>query len=741
MEYIIIIGIIFLIVILLKKKKILKFLFAIGLVIACVYVAVNFFNMLSAFDSSFLSIIIYGAIALIAFLIVASIIYLAAERAKDKKGIKRWLALPVNQYTAEDIENYIERYATILDDSDRNKRKYSNIFYNIPYGRTNCFLSYFERTIYNEEPIYYSAVRSKIKEELREYGTLLTSAGLYVSFQTDKKSNNGNLVMNTELPFSGIYRITELTDKSLTVRYADLRKVTLYQDHTTIPLGVIGQMISEVINSGLTLAMYKKCISDDAKDDFDIDRYMNFADSSFNTVRNAECLKKATTTSGTAASLDGIMDNINQLGNRMNGAQGHGFAAEYANNTIDKALGKNAKIVGNDNAKYGADRSVNGVNIQTKYCRTASESIGAAFSSGKAKYIDPKTGKMMPIEVPRDQYKESVDLMKTRIKNGEVPGETNSENAEKYVKKGHVTYPESQNIAKAGTVESLKIDLLSGAISSLSSAGVTAVVTFATQVWNGSDVKAAAKTSLFVSAKVIGKGAVISAVVQQLVREKSEYSLKILNSIHSSIRNGSSTLATKISSSKLAQSNFGQKIGLDKVTNKMVIANGMMIVVSYGPDIAMALVGRISLKQLFKNAGITTASVAGAAIGNTILPVVGGVIGGVATGYLAKKVLDIFIEDDAVEMYEQLREEFIDVVMLSNLNKDEFEEAVNAIFLDKKLNKKLRDMYASKNSRVHAREKIVNETIVSILKKRRIITTAIVEDAFAGAIQELCTSN
>lgn len=50
-------------------------------------------------------------------------------------------------------------------------------------------------------------------------------------------------------------------------------------------------------------------------------------------------------------------------------------------------------------------------------------------------------------------------------------------------------------------------------------------------------------------------------------------------------------------------------------------------------------------------------------------------------------------------------------------------------------------MYASKNSRVHAREKIVNETIVSILKKRRIITTAIVEDAFAGAIQELCTSN
>lgn len=217
MEYIIIIGIIFLIVILLKKKKILKFLFAIGLVIACVYVAVNFFNMLSAFDSSFLSIIIYGAIALIAFLIVASIIYLAAERAKDKKGIKRWLALPVNQYTAEDIENYIERYATILDDSDSDKRKYSNIFYNIPYGRTNCFLSYFERTIYNEEPIYYSAVRSKIKEELREYGTLLTSAGLYVSFQTDKKSNNGNLVMNTELPFSGIYRITELTDKSLTV--------------------------------------------------------------------------------------------------------------------------------------------------------------------------------------------------------------------------------------------------------------------------------------------------------------------------------------------------------------------------------------------------------------------------------------------------------------------------------------------------------------------------------------------
>lgn len=63
-------------------------------------------------------------------------------------------------------------------------------------------------------------------------------------------------------------------------------------------------------------------------------------------------------------------------------AQGHGYAAEQANNLYDILTGKDAKIVGGDNAKDGPDRMVNGVNIQTKYCHDAASSVQAAFENG-----------------------------------------------------------------------------------------------------------------------------------------------------------------------------------------------------------------------------------------------------------------------------------------------------------------------------------------------------------------------
>ena len=53
---------------------------------------------------------------------------------------------------------------------------------------------------------------------------------------------------------------------------------------------------------------------------------------------------------------------------RFNGRQGHGYAAEQGNNLYDTINGRNAEILGDDNAKNGPDRIVDGQLIQTKYC-------------------------------------------------------------------------------------------------------------------------------------------------------------------------------------------------------------------------------------------------------------------------------------------------------------------------------------------------------------------------------------
>ncbi|NFO02684.1 hypothetical protein FDB23_00930 [Clostridium botulinum] len=51
-----------------------------------------------------------------------------------------------------------------------------------------------------------------------------------------------------------------------------------------------------------------------------------------------------------------------------NNKTGHGQMAEEALTIIDKLSGKKAEVIGRTNIKDGADRLVDGIQIQTKYC-------------------------------------------------------------------------------------------------------------------------------------------------------------------------------------------------------------------------------------------------------------------------------------------------------------------------------------------------------------------------------------
>lgn len=101
--------------------------------------------------------------------------------------------------------------------------------------------------------------------------------------------------------------------------------------------------------------------------------------------------------------------------------RGHGFAAERANHIYDKLMGKQAKIVGDDNAANGADRVVDGAAIQSKYCSSGSRCIQECFKNGKFRYLNAD-GTPMQIEVPSDKYDSAVEAMKNRIRRGEIPG-------------------------------------------------------------------------------------------------------------------------------------------------------------------------------------------------------------------------------------------------------------------------------------------------------------------------------
>ena len=78
---------------------------------------------------------------------------------------------------------------------------------------------------------------------------------------------------------------------------------------------------------------------------------------------------------------------------------GHGFAAEDANALHDVLCRKSVDKVGLNNELNGADRIVDGSPVQTKYYKTAYDSVNAAFDKDNMfRYPGQK------IEVPKDQF-------------------------------------------------------------------------------------------------------------------------------------------------------------------------------------------------------------------------------------------------------------------------------------------------------------------------------------------------
>lgn len=567
---------------------------------------------------------------------------------------------------------------------------------------------------------------------MREYGFAVTDRGVYISHQ--KKNGSDFKIKNIELPYSGVFSV-EKTDDRITFKYPDMKEVVVKKDEVSISLDALRDMFKDLVDSKLSLALYKRgllksSVHPDSEHDFE--------------YSDMESRQRVFTTAGTNATLPGAMNYMNESGfdkfhntARGGGDTGHGFAAEYANTTFDRVTGHAAETIGGDNKLNGADRLVDGVKIQTKYCATsnvkdvyhdsAAKSIGDCFESGKARYVNDD-GTMMQIEVPRNQYKSAVELMENKIKNGEVPNETNPKNAKNYVRKGFCTYNQSLAIAKAGTVEGLTVDAVSGAIISTVPGGCTFAISFAVTLWNGGSLKDAAKIGLINGAKTVGMGTLVYTLTGQLSRQNTIFGKSLTacagNKIAESVRN-----------SMVAKSVLGKQLGLGQMTGKHVIGSGVLAVVTFGPDIARGLVGRISPAQFLKNTTVGASGIAGAAVGQVLIPipVVGAMVGGIVSGLVAKNVMDKYIEDDAVEMYNTLKEEFIDHVMLHSFSKTEFQELLDLAFPDKKLPHVMRDMFQSNEAREYAKTKIVMAAITEVLAKRRKVTA----DDFKIAYEEM----
>ena len=425
--------------------------------------------------------------------------------------------------------------------------------------------------------------------------------------------------------------------------------------------------------------------------------------------------------------------------NRFNSQQGHGYAAEQGNDLWDRMIGNDAKILGDDNAKNGADRLVNGKLIQTKYCQSARASIDAGFKNGQYRYLDTN-GNPMQLEVPSDQYEEAVKIMAKKIEDGKVPNCNNPSKAKELVRKGNITLEQATNLAKAGTIESLSFDAINGVVIGTSAAGISATITFARALWNGEDLNSAIDNAVFIGIQAGGSAFIISLVSAQLTKTSLntlflEPSVELVKALPSVVK--SNLLATMRNGAPI----FGSAASnnLAKLLRGNLIVSATTSLVLSSQDILNFVTGKISGKQLFKEvttivSGVvgTTGGATGAtaligALGLSLGPVgaavtssVGGIIGGSLGTSISKEILDKFIEDDSIALVRIINKRFSILAFEYLLSEEEIELSLE-VLRGCLIQRKLLEMFAAKNKELFADELIlecINSVIIWRIKVR-----------------------
>lgn len=413
------------------------------------------------------------------------------------------------------------------------------------------------------------------------------------------------------------------------------------------------------------------------------------------------------------------------------GGQGHGFAAESANNMIDRLKGKDATVIGGDNAKYGADRLVDGQSIQTKYYSTGNRSAGAAFngSNGNYKYL-AADGSAMSLEVPKDQYDQAVKYMEKKIAQGKVPGYSNPEDAKNLVVKGNVTYDQARNITRFGTLESVAFDVAEGAVVGFGAAGIsfgiTAVLCFA----QSGDKKKAIEAAMVGAGKTFLTTTGSYVATQQLHRlESVQAVLKNIDVEH---------LSPTFRSFLEKGAGVSGKAATNSALRGTVVTSVVVLAASTGPDLVKFARGRISPAQLGKNVTVATSGVAGGVAGSFIggavcTPlgpagmiagrVVGGMVGSAVSSLISKHITKKFGEDDCELVLRMISEQIEYLTGSFMLNAHEIEN------LNENLQKVLTQdaietIFAAKHERRAAANFVVMPIVVGIVKQRAALNTS-----------------
>lgn len=195
-------------------------------------------------------------------------------------------------------------------------------------------------------------------------------------------------------------------------------------------------------------------------------------------------------------------------------------------------------------------------------------------------------------------------------------------------------------------------------------------------------------------------------------------------------KNGAKAVVKRMASTATKKAMYSSVIAKKAITllNANVVTGAIVTGVMSSVDIIRAIKNQMSPAQLFKNISKTAASVAGSIIGlivgggiglsipnvsTTVISLIGGIIGliigSILTTTLVKKVLDLFIKDDAVKMPEIFNEELVNLVEQYLLNEKELQLVLSDFNEMYNMQEEFRKMYATEDRVAYARTMIEKE--------------------------------
>lgn len=263
--------------------------------------------------------------------------------------------------------------------------------------------------------------------------------------------------------------------------------------------------------------------------------------------------------------------------------------------------------------------------IQTKYYNSARGSLEVSFHHDTGMYRYMNDGQPMQLEVPSDQYDKVLELFKKKIADGKVQGVTDPNEANNIVRKGRLTYKQAVNLTKAGTIESLQYDVLTGAVMCSCVFGITFIATTFLTFRETGDIK------------------------------ESIYAATIVNGI-------------RALSGKLAIYGAAATKSLAKIMRSNVLTFTISFAIFSVPDTYNLATQKISASQYAKNITVLVGGV-----------VAGGFIGGTVGAKAVNLVGDILSEDD-IENASRLFNAIVTCMVSEYLfNADEIDKLVKAL--------------------------------------------------------------